>query len=550
VKALIDARGVIHARGNPKWQALVSLLVAATAACLYLPSLGNQFVYDDIAQIVIDDYLYQPAHFLDVLTLRSMALGIVDNNRPVNVASLMLDATIWGRNPFGFHLTNLILHTACCWMLFWLACRLLSAGAGQAAADRWRVVLSAAGAGLLMAVQPINSEAVCVPTFREDLLVPFFCLAGLLLAGRFPTGRRLTDVLAGGAIVLTCLFAVAAKETGVVCPVLLGLYWLLFRRREGQGRKWQMLLGTSGLVVLAFVAARFLVVPKVSVVSPWEAQYLEGTFLRTLPVVPIIWAFHLCHIVWPGRLSADYTSKLVREALPGTAVVYFALGLFLFLLILLARKNRAACAGAGMFWLAILPVSSLLPMFRPIADRYMYFPMAGLSLVFAAALMLARRNRLTRWAAPALLLLALAPLAVVAVGRQAVWHDSEALWRETLRDAPESSTAIANLGFEVYDRRGYEEAVKLWERGVRLTERNSAEHLAALAIGLDALGRAAEADAAFQQAARLDAAYARPALLVRRLRWEQKFADKLERVAVRNPGRGATSRLVTSRPGK
>ena len=97
------------------------LLVALAAVALYLPSLGYDFVYDSVMQVHFDGYIHQPRHFADVLSLRVLGQDVLDNNRPANLASLMVDSLLWGRNPAGFRLTNLLLHGAAAALLLrWL----------------------------------------------------------------------------------------------------------------------------------------------------------------------------------------------------------------------------------------------------------------------------------------------------------------------------------------------------------------------------------------------------------------------------------------------
>ena len=124
----------------------------------------------------------------------------------------------------GYHLTGLLLHAGVTALLFLLIVRLLD-GAPQA-----RVV--AFLAALLFAVHPVNCETVAEPSYREDLLVALFVLAGLNCAAWFEIGW-----LSGIATVLLFFLAVGAKESGVAGPVALGVYWCLFRRTEPR-RAW------------------------------------------------------------------------------------------------------------------------------------------------------------------------------------------------------------------------------------------------------------------------------------------------------------------------
>jgi hypothetical protein len=73
------------------------LLVALAAIALYLPTLGYDFVYDSLTQIQIDDFIHQPRHFADVLSLRVLGMNVLDFNRPVNLFTLMVDSLLWGK---------------------------------------------------------------------------------------------------------------------------------------------------------------------------------------------------------------------------------------------------------------------------------------------------------------------------------------------------------------------------------------------------------------------------------------------------------------------
>jgi protein O-mannosyl-transferase len=194
--------------------AVCAVIVAAVTAVLYLPILSAHLVYDDTSQIP-NNYIHNPAHFIDVLTLSSMKKDMLDNNRPVMLLSLLLDATIWKNNPLGYHLTNLLLHCLCAFLLFWVTYRILLRLYPQSRRNigpLW----AAFAAALLFAIHPFNSEAVCAITFREDLLVTLFTLLVILLADRFPVQKISSNLLLVAVIVISIFAAAAAKENGVI----------------------------------------------------------------------------------------------------------------------------------------------------------------------------------------------------------------------------------------------------------------------------------------------------------------------------------------------
>ncbi|NDC53893.1 MAG: hypothetical protein EBZ74_06270 [Planctomycetia bacterium] len=108
------------------WQQ--AALLAGITLAVFSPTLSAQFVYDARLQILTDPFLHDPRNWLTVLTFGTLSMDVLDFNRPVNLASLMLDAAIWGKEPFGYHLTSVLVHAANV-VLVWDVLRRLAAAA-------------------------------------------------------------------------------------------------------------------------------------------------------------------------------------------------------------------------------------------------------------------------------------------------------------------------------------------------------------------------------------------------------------------------------------
>src|SRR5205823_13624959 len=121
------------------------------AFALYLPTLGADFVWDARAQILVDSFIHEPRHLLDVLSFRVLSLDVLDNNRPTNLLSLMLDSMLWGQRPFGYHLSNVLLHTVTVCLLFGFILDVLRRSGVEEKPARFR----AAFASLVFAVHPV-----------------------------------------------------------------------------------------------------------------------------------------------------------------------------------------------------------------------------------------------------------------------------------------------------------------------------------------------------------------------------------------------------------
>src|SRR5262249_1618571 len=150
------------------------------------------------------------------------------------------DSLVWGKNPFGYHLTSVVLHGVCTVLVFFVTRDLLRRSGRP---HRLAAVGAALGAAIF-AVHPVNCEAVAEPSYPEDLLTTAYLLAGLLFAQEFRPERSARNVVLGGLAALSMFLATGAKENGAAGPILLGLYWWLFRRDESP-RAWGALVGAS-----------------------------------------------------------------------------------------------------------------------------------------------------------------------------------------------------------------------------------------------------------------------------------------------------------------
>jgi hypothetical protein len=422
----------------------VFLLVAV----LYLPTLRGGFVYDSIAQVLYSDYLHTPSNWIDVLTLRVVGQDELDRNRPLHLASLMLDAAIWGRNPFGYRLTSVLLHALNAALLFvfvavvlWRRTAVVGDGdatALVAAASSPPVVFFTAAFGaLVFALHPLVVEVVAEPSNREDLLVLLPLLIGLLAIVSPVRSRWGVAAL----LVVSSFFAVLAKESGVAVP-------LVFAVAAGLSGKFRSLLpGLIGglLASLAFLIASYVWRPEASAILVQAPGTLAGDVWSSLAVQCRIWTLQLGQIIWPWSLSAHYPPQAIEGiSLPAALIV---LAVIVSVVVWFGRTNRLAALGASFYVLALLPASNFAAQFHPMADRYLYVPLAGVGLLGAA---LAHRLRMQCSRRFASVLLAAGGFVFLSaeyaanVRRQIIWQEPATMWTDVLRQFPR--TAQARLG--------------------------------------------------------------------------------------------------------
>lgn len=510
-------RASIPPRPSQPAVAWLAFAVGLFSFLLYLPSLRSGFVYDAQAQIVIDDYLHDRSHFADVLSFRVLAQDVLDGTRPMQLLSLMVDALFWGKNPFGYHLTSNLLHAANAALLFLLLARL---GPGNSAA-RWTAALAA----LVFAAHPVLVEPVAEVSSREDVLATFFLLLSLLLAFRWVNDKAGVWTLAGclAAVPLAC----ASKETGVAAPFLLLGCGLLFRG-ETPLRRWLAVSGGALALAGLFFAARFALQPDESEIFLHKPAYLGGSLKTVFLIQPYIWAFQIRSLFWPTGLSADYVAQNVRAL--STAAMVAILAVFLLAQGLAAWKSRIAALGLAMFWLGLAPVSNFIPIYRPVADRYLYLPMAGLAMTLCGVLLFTLRWRRVHAVLLAVAVCGIGVLAGMTVRREEVFANSLNLWTDAFAKSPHSDTAANNLAYALLEEGNYTEALKVFDKAVRLTRGKKPNVWAGAAVTLEKLGRPADAEAALDQAIGLEEIYADPDRVVKSMLVTQEQADVLRAI--------------------
>ena len=479
------------------------LALAVLSILPYLPALSHEFVYDDGGSIAENAFLNEPGAWSRVLTLRVFTEpSVPDGRRPMVILSYLLDRAVWGLRPFGFHLTNLLLHAGNVLLLFLLAGRLTGGAPGS---------FLPLAAALLFGLHPVASEAVLVPAFREDLLLTLFLLGFLLGATK---GSWWALPLLVGAML--------SKEAGVVGPALLA--WVLVCNRAARPPG-----GVRGLMVMSCLLALLFTVILVfanglQAVS-FRADGIGLAFPANLFTLPALWLKALRLLILPWPLLADHVIEPVtawRSAsfLAGLA----ALAAWMAAAWTLRRRQPILAVGLGWILLSFLPVSNLVPLFNPFAERYLYLPAAG--AVLAAAALLARLPPAPRRALPAVL--ALAGAALISL-RRPDWATDTTVWYKTLRQEPRSArahtwtglalkrrgdldgararfleadrlnSALINLAVLEGQQGRLEEAVARLEEAIRRRP-DKAEAWWNLATALHALGREEEAGRALNEA--------------------------------------------------
>src|SRR3989442_1855571 len=162
-------------KGWVSW--LVRLIMAVVTFAAFLPVLHNQFVNWDDDKNFLDNPYYRG---LGWSQLRWMWTTHMGHYIPLTWMTFGLDYLLWGMNPRGYHLTNLLLHAANAVVFFFVARRILTRALPSPSERGHALTVSAGVAALLFALHPLRAESVAWATERRDVLLGLFYLLTIL----------------------------------------------------------------------------------------------------------------------------------------------------------------------------------------------------------------------------------------------------------------------------------------------------------------------------------------------------------------------------------
>jgi len=480
----------------------VPLLLALVAFLVYWPSLKSDFVYDARQEILVEGFITSPANLVDVLSFKVLGMNLMLGDRPGQLLYLMVQAALFGKSPWGYHLSSNLLHATNVALLFVFMRRLVEQEVmkpGQK--NGLKVQLALVSVSLIFALHPIATEPVSGVSFSSDLLATLFVLLALLAATAFHPEKPQTTVPMGGAGIFCAFAAVTCKESGLAAAALLIVYWFLFRREEAKG-PWFCFLGCAMAVTAIFLAARFQFAPS----TPDIVSYLGGSLSQVFLIQPRLWVFMMGKLCWPAQFSADYTLENVSGLMASMA--WAILIVVVLLQGWLATRSRIGAMGVAVYWLGLATVSNFMPLYRILADRFYYLPLAGVALQLLALLLIMLRTRYGFWMMIVPLFGALLPLTQLSLNREEVFASDYSLWSDTLRVSPFSWLAHSNLAVALQAKGEDDEALAEFQKALAINPDFAQDYVELSNIYLEK-GRADDAIVACRKALDLVPKFAR-----------------------------------------
>ncbi|MDP2689109.1 MAG: tetratricopeptide repeat protein [Deltaproteobacteria bacterium] len=446
-------------------------LVALITLIIYLPSLGNGFVnWDDPVYIHKNEFI----RTLDFAFIRWAFTSVFFSNwHPLTMLSYAIDYSLWGENPFGYHLENIILHAVNTFLVFLVTARIFE----RAGSTGRKATAACVAASLLFGIHPLHVESVSWISERKDVLSGFFFFLAVLAYLRYArTGAGRKAPYYAATLVLF-LLALLSKPMVVTFPVVLLIldFYPLGRLSGWRDLARAVVEKIPFFALSALSAAVTIFAQKASgAVATFDAVPFPDRFVTAVRAV----IFYIWKMILPAGLAPLY--RLPREE--SFLDPWFLISLFLvlavsvFCVVMAWRRawRRKEYLAAWLYYIiTLLPVLGLIQVGRQAAaDRYTYLPALSLFMLFGAGAG-ALYDRFQKGAGKvvfrAVLVVLFVVLSFLTMQQQAVWKDGVSLWTREIREYPEERSAWYSRAEAHKDNGRYAEAIADLDEAIKLS---------------------------------------------------------------------------------
>ncbi len=452
--------------------------------------------------------------------------------QPLTWLSFMMDYQLFGLNPGGYHIVNLLLHTVNSLLLFLILNRMTHA--------LWKSAFVAA----LFALHPMHVESVAWIAERKDVLSAFFwmlTMGAYVLYAEKPGVKK---------YLLTLLFfslGLMAKPMLVTLPCVLLLldYWPLSRLRfnhsldvpkiseskKEKKRARKISASAKGKKVTPPDQSRslqrlwpvirekipFFAISVISSIVTAIGQQKAGAMesLEILPIGARIGNALISYIryigvtIYPRGLAVFYP----HQGTPPLWEVFLAAAFVLIATLLIIRwAAKMPYLAMGWLWYlgTLVPVIGIIQVgMQSMADRYTYIPVIGLFVATAWAVPdIARNWRYRQYILTTGAGIVLSALMFSTWLQVKYWQNSITLFEHAIQVTDNNYLAHNNLGVALSDTGKREEAMAHYREAIRIKPSYENAHIN-LGNHLSVQGRTDEAILCYQEALRLRPNYAK-----------------------------------------
>lgn len=445
-----------------KWYnkpAAFGFFIVVSSIAVYINSLGGDFIWDDIEQIVENPVIMDLSNVPYFFT--SDLWRLIDNPtigsyyyRPLFLLSLASDYSLWGLNPLGYHITNIMLHSLVSIMVYLIGRRL------------FRNNPAALVGSLIFAVHPVHVESVAWISGRTDPMAALFLLFSFHLYTLFKEDKNnILLFLSLAAYFLSLL----SKEMAITLPLLLAAYEFSFHEKQPGERRIKSMWAIC-LYILVSIAYLYIRATILGEAIGGASSSSSPLYMRLYTSFGILLDY-IRIVILPINLKVLYEIPLKVSFFDWNVLLPLLLLVSLLITTCIAYKRERILFFTGIwFFITILPISNIVPL-KPtmMAERYLYVPSIGICLLagLVSYKIYTKGHQISIYFT-AFIVILISLLSSITFQRNRLWANETTYFTQSAKDAPDNAYAHHNLG-DVYRKKGHmEKAIEEWRTAVRL----------------------------------------------------------------------------------
>ncbi len=434
-------------------------IIFLVAFIVYGNSLFNGFVWDDEEQILKNNIIQSFSNFPYIFKGATFSTGGAGLSgwffRPLLTFSFMLNYAFFGANAFGFHLFQIIFHALNGILLFKIIQSLLLLEKEK------KVMLPSFLVSIIFIIHPGISEAVSYVSALSEVMYAFFGLAAIFLIIKNQKDIRIKKIIIISAFLF---FALLYKESALAILPIIGSYFLIYKR--AYFKRWLIYLGS--IISLYFFTR--LILAQTQIRHPEFSPISESPFLTRLMTIPLELFNYLRLVFYPRDLSISQHFVVNSPALSSFFLPLLIDIIFFGFIFYLALRLKSKLIIFGLIWFVFgfALISNIFPLDMTIAERWLYFPIIGLLLIFSAAFSILIKQGGLGYLALILLILSFFPLSARTIIRNSNWHDGLTLYSNDIKISKNSFDLENNLGVELFRNGETQKARQHFKRSIEL----------------------------------------------------------------------------------
>lgn len=416
---------------------LIFLLFVIISFTVYFNSLNNGFVLDDKDLIIENAYIKNPKLFPKIFInniYRFSAEKQSNYYRPAQILTYALDYSFWKLKPFGYHLTNMLLHSINSYLLYVMVIALFASN---------RLALMS---GILYCVCPIHLSAVAYISGRADILAGIFMLASIIKFLKWANYRVKKQYIAS---IIFFSLALLSRESALLLPFLIILTLFFTPKTKA------VLFSIFGFFIIEIL----YIINRAFIFGSLEwPQGMPGSFSFMAVNAINVLQKYIILFIFPWPLYPMRVTPFINS-LPIYSVILF-LSLALLSIILISNdKKRIALFSFLWIVLTFMPLLKLIYFFpamgSTMAENWMYIVSMGFFII-AAYIILYELAKLQK----ILFIYIFLFYSGLTIYNHKYWKDDFTLYKHVLKFSPNNNIARVNLANIYSERKMYSDALR------------------------------------------------------------------------------------------